>query len=1274
MLEGKFSQVPQGIIIFWDEDVGVNGLPDYLVSSRLRFGESEQNGPGGSCFQTLYIQGPYLQDGHLRDYPFKLICLQNPTIGIFVHFQDKGNNWKCERFGKIEESESLAEVERSIAREFNLPLVGVHPEEPETGEKEADSRHPTIASANPISKIKSLIRDDQDSLALQLVRSLNDPKIYEALLKDCCELSDHDEDEGWIEISELFGNHDALFYQLLALAPEEANLPGPLKAESIESIHLNQYSSLSNLNFLKQFPRLESFAMGGWGNEIAILDDISGLEGVTRLKHLQMNVSGFSSDWAPLQHLVQLRDLTLSGGSLTHPGPEVLGCLTKLKELSIDCNGAPELNGLAKLTQLKSLTLNDAKSLGSLSFLGSLQSLRCLTVNGYGGESLEGIGNCRMITEFSISNARKLEDISELGSLTRLRQLTISGKFRNLDSLKPLSSLQFLYVNDAEKLRDLSGLSGCSTLERINIYDAPALGSLWGIGQLGSLRELNISSWQSTGGYFHLHEVGGLSNLADLVVSCPNRLLRGFTAVSRLKKLRTLNLSGCNCAGVTDLSPLRGLSMLNHLEMSNCQSIKSLDPLANLKQLETLELIDCPNLASLAGLRDVDSLQRLTITGNNKIDDLFDLQNLYGLTHLALRYFHQLHDASSISELVRLEALDLEDADRLSDISFLHDLDSLDALDLSSCYRIHPEDYEHLCEDDFESLYLPDADEYDEECENDGERKNPWGKNDLNAISDEEWLRLEGKEQGVGLLQKAIAEGWLDRVPEHICAPENLLAVEALHLAAKFRDFSQIPDSLLTVENLLAEDSNHFWNVFHFAAAHESLDLLPDHFLVEKNLLVPTRSDCPLFENIFAGSTCLHIAATQSVLTLLPRSVLTSKNLLLKDERDNTPLGKAEEGLQTLKNSIADLKENEADQAKIDLLVDWLETSQIQIAHLKQQVVEMPGEVEPEPAQEEDEIADLSSEHTDQAKPFREDQLNRQNVDLFDDVLLDDGEDAEKLPNELKFETVREDVEIANAVDKVPEKSEDIERIKQNRQAADLFDDVMLDNGEPTPRTFREKADPIEQNQHIKQSVNLFEDILLDDERKAEQIRENSRTFDLEQPLCDQPDSPQEEELAKDGAVEVETNDTEISPLAMNTWFHCLEEAMAHPNVVAKLDIIHQESLEKLGMLSALPHLEEIHFIKVNISSFECLTSAKKLCHIRFESCEVSGWMGLLDLQGLEKIGCYPNRPPEKVIQLLEDKGVDIYLFAPMRVNGSEAPITSESFRETQVIQEEAFA
>jgi hypothetical protein len=1391
-----------GAIIFRSTDENdLLALQRFVAAELIRFGRTSplfHSSPENQAVFLLEKKGLYLKGGVPWVYPYEKVRSKFPNIRIKGFFPSANQDeWDSVTYGDTAPPDQFAKLEEMLIKDHFLPLKlsptttnvsvvletepssssdsGTNPEEsiyeskanvgtealaPEQGnglsgdvpsigiDTVSVEVDPQIERSEHIDKIKDLIRNGQEALALQLVRSLNDPQIYSELLRDCCELSD--EDEGWIQVSELFKEHDALFYQLLANAPVEANLPGPLRLESIEDMHLNHCASLTDLDFLKHFIALKSFSIWGTSDDAVDLNDISGLEGVPRLKTLQLNGLKSSPDWTPLQHLVQLRELTLSGEQLTHPGPLVFSRLTKLKELSITCNGAVEMQGLSACKQLSSLTLNEAKSLGSLSFLESLHLLRCLRIDGYGGDSLKGIGKCRKITEFSISDAGKLEDISEVSSLSRLRDLSLSGRFQNLDPLKSLASLQTLYINDAKELRDVSGLSGCLGLERINLNGVSSLGSLWGIGQLKSLQELEVYSWESTSGYMDIHEVRELSNLRDLTISCSGRVLRGFPTVRHLEKLRSLDLSGCNCRGVTDLSPLRKLKLLNSLKMANCQSVTNLNGLSDLHCLETLELIDMPRLASLSGLREFDQLQQLTITGCTEIEGLDDLANLNSLTHLALRNFDKLCDASGIHGMTQLETLDLEGSERLSDISFLDSLENLNSLDLSCCNRIHPDDFVHLNEDDFETLYLPDVDEYEDEDNDDSEaeeeygedegQETPWGERNLNDIPDDEWLRLYNKEQDSGLLQRAVGEGWLDRVPEYIGTRENLLAVEALHFAAQNRNFSQLPDSLLTVDNLLAEDADHHWNIFHFAAGYGSLDLLPDHLLVEKNLQVPTRVDCPLFDNIFAGSTCLHIAAAQGVLTLLPRSILTTQNLLLQDDRGNTPLDKAEEGLQALKDTIAELEENEAEQAKIDFHGDWLQTSQIQIDHLRQQVAEAeipketmtgeepkgestaPDKSGPSLLQEDIDTTDSSSPLIEQPESIEEDQQNGHNVYLFDDVMLDAETDSAETQNVLEAEPALEGIGAAFASNHIAGQKEAVCESQYTDQAVGVIEEVMSKGKrEESPQmlsitelSLDDQPAPQKQkttqkisvsslsldNQPVTQAEEAVAEEAVAEEAVAEEAVAEKAVAEkavaekavAEEALAEEALAEEAlveevvveevvvEEVAVEEAVVEEVVaaepaiEEEISPLVMNTWFHSLDEAVDHPKAVVTLDIVHQESVDRLGVLSEFPYLEELHFIKVNIDNFKELIPVSKLCHIKFESCEVNGWVGLLDLPGLKKVGCYPGVPPEKVKQLLEESGVEIYLFTPTRINNSEASGAPESAPKTQVIYEEAIA
>ena len=142
----------------------------------------------------------------------------------------------------------------------------------------------------------------------------------------------------------------------------------------------------------------------------------------------------------------------------------------------------------------------------------------------------------------------------------------------------------------------------------------------------------------------------------------------------------------------------------------------------------------------------------------------------------------------------------------------------------------------------------------------------------------------------------------------------------------------------------------------------------------------------------------------------------------------------------------------------------------------------------------------------------------------------------------------------------------------------------------------------------------------------------------------------------------------------MNTWFHSLDGANDHPEAVVNLDIIHQKSLDHPTDLSDSPHLEELHFIKVNTESFEGLISVPKLCKIKLESREINGWIGLLDLEGLRKLGCYPELPPKGIKRLLEEEEVEIYLFTPTRANETEALGDIPSASGIQLNHEEAFA
>jgi len=300
---------------------------------------------------------------------------------------------------------------------------------------------------------------------------------------------------------------------------------------------------------------------------------------------------------------------------------------------------------------------------------------------------------------------------------------------------------------------------------------------------------------------------------------------------------------------------------------------------------------------------------------------------------------------------------------------------------------------------------------------------------------------------------------------------------------------------------------------------------------------------------------------------------------------------------------------------------------------------EVSGELESELVWMGVDDIDYSSHLTKQNASVGQDRQNRQAVRLFDDVMLDSQEKFVEIPDELESEFAQAVNGRASSSSHPMEQIGPVEQGRQNGQAVGLYDDVMLDAREA----------------------------------RVEQVKLPRRMSVTELSLDNRP-IQQEEEIPETEVVAEETHEEEESPLVMNTWFHSLDGANDHPEAVVNLDIIHQKSLDHPTDLSDSPHLEELHFIKVNTESFEGLISVPKLCKIKLESREINGLIGLLDLEGLRKLGCYPELPPKGIKRLLEEEEVEIYLFTPTRANETETLGDIPSASGIQMNHEEAFA
>jgi internalin A len=159
--------------------------------------------------------------------------------------------------------------------------------------------------------------------------------------------------------------------------------------------------------------------------------------------------------------------------------------------------------------------------------------------------------------------------------------------------------------------------------------------------------------------------------IAQLLLSASEGLLTEVTKTlvnqALGMSLRVLNLRGC--VGMSDLSPLRGLTALRELNLSGCAGLTDLSPLQGLTALRELNLSGCVGVSDLSPLRGLTALYSLTLRGCVGVSDLSPLQGLTTLQWLDLIDCVGVSDLSPLRGLTALHTLDLSDCTRVTDLS-----------------------------------------------------------------------------------------------------------------------------------------------------------------------------------------------------------------------------------------------------------------------------------------------------------------------------------------------------------------------------------------------------------------------------------------------------------------------------------------------------------------------------------------------------------------------------------------------------------------------------
>lgn len=346
-----------------------------------------------------------------------------------------------------------------------------------------------------------------------------------------------------------------------------------------------------------------------------------------------------------------------------------LELFTNLESLTIDAGKLSDVDELAALKQLKSLTLEDADEISDFSVLVSMENLEELSIE-----------------------SENLKSLDFLRRMPQLKGLSIAdGKLLNLDGIEALEGLERLSVTECRDLKNVDSVSALTGLRELNLEKPYDCGepSLEGLTQLKSLTLKNFSSCAFLSGLTELEELtlrscdlpenldlSGLTQLKKLTctTSYQDRSLAFIEAVSSLE---SVNLSGM--VTYEDISGVFALPHIRELKLSGIECEIDFDRITDNTSLETLEM---------AGVKLYENV-RVTGSGgfiNVYWDDVFLTDHLDFFGHFPnLRKLdvsdNEIQDLSFAEGLVKLEEIDFSD----NYVTDMHILSSLPALRLVNC-------------------------------------------------------------------------------------------------------------------------------------------------------------------------------------------------------------------------------------------------------------------------------------------------------------------------------------------------------------------------------------------------------------------------------------------------------------------------------------------------------------------------------------------------------------------------------------------------------------
>lgn len=322
------------------------------------------------------------------------------------------------------------------------------------------------------------------------------------------------------------------------------------------------------------------------------------------LRSLQWDVSANLLDERLLPALPDMKQLRLAYGF--RQNPLAWASLSGVEELSLQGSGLESLEGIGQLPKLRKLELERTKvdNLEPLAALGGLESL-------------------------TLRRNDLITSVEEVSQFSGLRELTLEGE--DLFMLQPLAKLTQLEALALHRTgtKDISFAVQLPALTSLTLDDNSKLSNLAPLARLTRLTHLELDAGPSD----TLDVLAKLTNLESLKL----RGIHDLSPLTHLKKLRSLELR--RSSGTSDLRPLAGLAQLESLTLAdNIGGIDEAAPIFKLGKLKRLRVLDSNVYGDMSGISALRELEELRIQNSEVHLKLASLTGLSKLKKLAINH------------------------------------------------------------------------------------------------------------------------------------------------------------------------------------------------------------------------------------------------------------------------------------------------------------------------------------------------------------------------------------------------------------------------------------------------------------------------------------------------------------------------------------------------------------------------------------------------------------------------------------------------------------